>query len=430
MKFSYCGLIISLSLFLLGNPAYSKTKKDNNPPPQAAAESTDTTAAQQNAQPAALPGVQPDQQAAPQPDQPAQQVAQPPAPVVPVPSQPDQNTVNLMRTVENMSMQLDYFKSQYLVLFDSITNQDTQLNDIKQQQDKILTSLKSLEDTTSKYSASQSTDTPSSDQINKILSDEGKMVGMINSLAEGLDKLRNDVRGNASRAGSSVYVSTGSSRTIVPSGVTMEDKGGQQYMKVKFNQDGQEVELFLDPTYVDMNIDLTKMKQQDTDKTSAKTQDKDKDAEAQKVADYLSKSIEEKNAKYANNQNGQSSPQQSSQQQNPQSDQNGNAQPGLPAGGNDPNGAVQAAPQQQETSPAIEQLYKAQKLFYGKKYNAALNSVQKSIATQPTGLGYALEGSIYFTMGDVDLAINSWEEALKLDPSMNEVKKALFKYKR
>jgi tetratricopeptide (TPR) repeat protein len=83
-----------------------------------------------------------------------------------------------------------------------------------------------------------------------------------------------------------------------------------------------------------------------------------------------------------------------------------------------------------EDPMVLDDLHRSQKLFYSKKYNAALNAVQRSLSRQETALGYALEGSIYFTLGDVDLAVSSWENALRLNPDMTEVKKVLFKYKR
>ncbi|MFH1416430.1 MAG: tetratricopeptide repeat protein [Elusimicrobiota bacterium] len=79
---------------------------------------------------------------------------------------------------------------------------------------------------------------------------------------------------------------------------------------------------------------------------------------------------------------------------------------------------------------AMKELHKAQKLFYAKRYDAALKRVGKSLASHETALAYALEGSILITMGDRDSAIEAWKTALELDPELDEVEEALDKYKR
>ncbi len=79
---------------------------------------------------------------------------------------------------------------------------------------------------------------------------------------------------------------------------------------------------------------------------------------------------------------------------------------------------------------AQKELHKAQKLFYSKRYNAALKRVNKSLSYKETALGYALEGSILLTIGDKGSAIEAWESALDLDPDMEEVREALDRYSK
>lgn len=83
-----------------------------------------------------------------------------------------------------------------------------------------------------------------------------------------------------------------------------------------------------------------------------------------------------------------------------------------------------------KTQQALRELHRAQKFYYGKRYNSALSAVNKSLAYQETALGYALEGSILYTLGDTNAAVRAWHTALVLDPEMYEVRSALRKYER
>ena len=79
---------------------------------------------------------------------------------------------------------------------------------------------------------------------------------------------------------------------------------------------------------------------------------------------------------------------------------------------------------------AVDSLYKAQKLFYAKKYNSALAEINRSLKKQETALGYAIQGSLYYTLNEKDLAVESWRNALELDPDMEDVRQALSRYER
>ena len=202
------------------------------------------------------------------------------------------------------------------------------------------------------------------------------------------------------------------------SNVSVEEISGQQYIRLKVIEDGQEVELYLDPMYVDMNLVLNRSVLTPT--TTGPTvitntlEKKNNPYELSEVMDYLSSAL----STQSSNTTHTVSNTYSTTQEQPSS--------------------IPASPEQKPPTPSammddtavINELHRAQKLFYSKKYNAALNAVQRSLDTQETDLGYALEGSIYFTLGDIQLAIASWEKALALNPDMPEVKRALFKYKR
>ena len=94
---------------------------------------------------------------------------------------------------------------------------------------------------------------------------------------------------------------------------------------------------------------------------------------------------------------------------------------------------IEKAKEKKTVSPGIkpevlDYIYKAQKLYYAKNYKGALKEVQKSLEISKTALGYALEGSILFALGERDLAIGSWKSALTLDPTMTEVDAILKMY--
>ena len=78
----------------------------------------------------------------------------------------------------------------------------------------------------------------------------------------------------------------------------------------------------------------------------------------------------------------------------------------------------------------VDGIYRAQKYYYEKRYNDSLKAVQNSLMSHETALGYALEGSIYYTLGDLNAAVRSWRSALRLNPDMEDVRAALERYGR
>jgi tetratricopeptide (TPR) repeat protein len=80
------------------------------------------------------------------------------------------------------------------------------------------------------------------------------------------------------------------------------------------------------------------------------------------------------------------------------------------------------------TSEVLKNIYEAQKLYYTNNYKEALTYVQKSLQLKETALGYALEGTIFLSLGNRKLAIESWKKALSLDPNMEEVRTILKLY--
>ena len=77
-------------------------------------------------------------------------------------------------------------------------------------------------------------------------------------------------------------------------------------------------------------------------------------------------------------------------------------------------------------SDATKHMLSAQALFYRKSYWKALEETNKAMALVPSSAqAYALKGSIYYKMGRKKDARVSWQKALALDPSLNDVKESL-----
>ena len=68
----------------------------------------------------------------------------------------------------------------------------------------------------------------------------------------------------------------------------------------------------------------------------------------------------------------------------------------------------------------------AQSLFYKKQYWDALDETNAALDLVPdSAQALALKGSIYYKMGLIPEARSSWEEALRIDPELEQVKTSL-----
>jgi len=87
-------------------------------------------------------------------------------------------------------------------------------------------------------------------------------------------------------------------------------------------------------------------------------------------------------------------------------------------------------PQSSETltDEIIQDINLAQKLFYERKYEEALRILRASLDKKPTATAYALGGSIYYVNGDIDAAVNAWQNALEINPNLNQVRKLVTRY--
>jgi|GEM_PF-1633369 len=77
-------------------------------------------------------------------------------------------------------------------------------------------------------------------------------------------------------------------------------------------------------------------------------------------------------------------------------------------------------------SEATKHMLSAQALFYRKSYWKALEETNKAMSLVPSSAqAYALKGSIYYKMGRKKEAKSAWKRAIKLDPSLTQVKDSL-----
>jgi tetratricopeptide (TPR) repeat protein len=77
---------------------------------------------------------------------------------------------------------------------------------------------------------------------------------------------------------------------------------------------------------------------------------------------------------------------------------------------------------------ALDNLQEAQNLFSERRYLQALSEINKSVEAAPNmALAYAVRGSIYYMLRQFPEAKLSWEKALELDPSMDNVRAILYR---
>jgi tetratricopeptide (TPR) repeat protein len=80
------------------------------------------------------------------------------------------------------------------------------------------------------------------------------------------------------------------------------------------------------------------------------------------------------------------------------------------------------------TDEVIRDISLAQQLFYARRYEEALNVLKASLQKKKTATAYALGGSIYYVNGDMPQALQAWQNALRINPDMDEVRELLVRY--
>jgi len=81
------------------------------------------------------------------------------------------------------------------------------------------------------------------------------------------------------------------------------------------------------------------------------------------------------------------------------------------------------------TDEIMRDINLAQRLFYARKYEEALRTLKASLQKKRTATAYALGGSIYYVNGDIDAAVNAWENALEINPNLEDVRQLVMQYK-
>lgn len=74
---------------------------------------------------------------------------------------------------------------------------------------------------------------------------------------------------------------------------------------------------------------------------------------------------------------------------------------------------------------ALSHIYQAQRFFYSKNYRASLKEIDRSLEQGETPLAFALKGSAHITLGEKTEALQAWQRALELDPTMTDVQNAM-----
>ena len=84
--------------------------------------------------------------------------------------------------------------------------------------------------------------------------------------------------------------------------------------------------------------------------------------------------------------------------------------------------------QDADYNKAMVSLNNAQKNFSDRRYNEALREINRSIeSAKNIALAHAVKGSVLFMLRDMEGAKKSWERALELDPTMDNVRAILLR---
>ncbi|MBQ0732339.1 MAG: tetratricopeptide repeat protein [Oleispira antarctica] len=84
----------------------------------------------------------------------------------------------------------------------------------------------------------------------------------------------------------------------------------------------------------------------------------------------------------------------------------------------------------QDFQASTKHIFSAQSLFYKKQYWQSLDETNKALELVPdSAQAHALKGSIYYKMGLSAEAKASWQQALEIDPTMEQVKTSLTRLK-
>ncbi len=166
--------------------------------------------------------------------------------------------------------------------------------------------------------------------------------------------------------------------------VSPSPSGAGQYLLIRFHQNDTDVEMVIDPHTTNLNLDLVRGADgtMEISRGDSVLYKKDEPAEKAESGDELAatkgKNLDEKTL----------------------------------------------------TDDIIGDINLAQKMFYEHKYDEALQVLQQSLQKKRTATAYALGGSIYYVSGDMDAAVSAWENALKINPNLPQVRELVLRYKK
>jgi len=79
-----------------------------------------------------------------------------------------------------------------------------------------------------------------------------------------------------------------------------------------------------------------------------------------------------------------------------------------------------------DASKASKHVLYAQTYFFERKYDRAMNEIDRSLELNPkSAVAYSLKGSVHYKKGEKQRAVSAWERSLELDPNQEDVKKML-----
>ncbi|MFA6456013.1 MAG: hypothetical protein WCW40_04260 [Bacteroidota bacterium] len=85
-------------------------------------------------------------------------------------------------------------------------------------------------------------------------------------------------------------------------------------------------------------------------------------------------------------------------------------------------------PEDANYNKAMISLNNAQQLFASRRYTEAMNEINRSISFAPNiALSHSVKGSVHYMLRQVSEAKKSWERALELDPTMDNVRAILLR---
>lgn len=83
-------------------------------------------------------------------------------------------------------------------------------------------------------------------------------------------------------------------------------------------------------------------------------------------------------------------------------------------------------PTKLETNVVTSNIVRAQTYFYEGRYFESMSAIDQALTVDPSNaVAHAIKGSVFYQLGNRNQAIYYWKTALKLDPSLDDVRQGL-----